>query len=44
MRCIWGSVEMHEAMKAQVFFEPAVATCDVYPNLRIDCAELFEKL
>lgn len=38
------TIEMHEPAGTQTFQEPAVASSSLYPDLRIDVAELFAKL
>lgn len=38
------TVEMREPAISQSFCEPAIATCGVYPDLRIDLTMLFAKL
>lgn len=38
------TVELHEREITHVFLEPGIATCAVYPDLRIDTVKLFERL
>jgi Uma2 family endonuclease len=38
------TIEMHETTGTQTFREPAVATCSVYPDLRINLGEIFTRL
>jgi Uma2 family endonuclease len=38
------SVEMHESRGVGEFYEPTVATCDFYPDLRIGLKEIFARL
>ena len=38
------SVEMHQPTETETFYEPSIALCVAYPDLRIDLTEIFAKL